>query len=230
MVFFIFCLTLSLPEKLENSIFEIPIISQNLNINNQRTTSAKSINLQIIRKLIEYFFKNAYVKAFFTLTVLKIFLLEGRLVLPPAQRDTGNEKVTFSMENPKKCFAFVEMASKVVDLFFLFCLTLSVPEKLKNSIFEIPIIPHTLNINNQRTTSTRSINLHIITKAYRILSKKCFCEGNVYFTVFEILLFEGRSVLVRAQRGTGSESVNIYTALNLSTSFHSQKPKDKVFS
>ena len=26
--------------------------------------------------------------------------------------------------------------------------TFSVPEKLKNSIFEIPIIPKTLNINN----------------------------------------------------------------------------------
>ena len=45
-------LTLLVPKKLKNSIFEIPIIPQTLNINNQRTTSAKSINLVIIRKLI----------------------------------------------------------------------------------------------------------------------------------------------------------------------------------
>ena len=28
--------------------------------------------------------------------------------------------------------------------FFVFCLNLSVPKKMKNSIFEIPIIPQTL--------------------------------------------------------------------------------------
>ena len=41
-------------------------------------------------------------------------------------------------------------------------LTLSVPEKLKNSIFETPIIAKTLNNNNLRTTSAKSINLHTI--------------------------------------------------------------------
>ena len=35
--------------------------------------------------------------------------------------------------------------------FLLFCLTLSVPKKLKNSIFEIPIIPQTLKINNRES-------------------------------------------------------------------------------
>ena len=43
-------------------------------------------------------------------------------------------------------------------------LILSVLEKLKNSIFEIPIIPQTLNINKWRTTSVKSINLNIIRK------------------------------------------------------------------
>ena len=33
-------------------------------------------------------------------------------------------------------------------IFFLFCLTLSVLAKLKNSISEIPIIPQILNTNN----------------------------------------------------------------------------------
>ena len=41
---------------------------------------------------------------------------------------------------------------EVLTVFFLlFCLTLSVPKKLKNSIFEIPIIPQTLKINNRES-------------------------------------------------------------------------------
>ena len=47
----------------------------------------------------------------------------------------------------------------MVFKFFEFCLTLSVPQKLKNSIFEIPIITKTLNINNLRATKAKSINL-----------------------------------------------------------------------
>ena len=50
-------LTLSVPEILENSIFVRPVIPQTLNVNNLRTTSAKSINLHTIRKLTEYSLK-----------------------------------------------------------------------------------------------------------------------------------------------------------------------------
>ena len=57
-------LTLSVPEKLKKSIFEMPIIPQTFNINNLRPTSAKSINLHTIRKLTEYFLKNVRVKAY----------------------------------------------------------------------------------------------------------------------------------------------------------------------
>ena len=57
-------LTLSVPEKLKNSIFEMPIIPQIFNINNLRPTSAKSINLDTIRKLTEYFLKNVREKAY----------------------------------------------------------------------------------------------------------------------------------------------------------------------
>ena len=46
------------------------ITPQTLNINNLRTTSAKSISLHTIRKLIEYYFKNLSVKAMLTLTIL----------------------------------------------------------------------------------------------------------------------------------------------------------------
>ena len=44
--------------KMKSSIFEILIIPQTLNISNERTTSAKPINLDIIRKLIKYSLKN----------------------------------------------------------------------------------------------------------------------------------------------------------------------------
>ena len=44
--------------KLKNSIFEMLIIPQTLNINNSRTTRAKYISLHTIRKLIEYSLKN----------------------------------------------------------------------------------------------------------------------------------------------------------------------------
>ena len=51
-------LTLSVPEKLENWIFKMLVVTQTLNINNLRTTSAKSIILHAIRKLVEYSLKN----------------------------------------------------------------------------------------------------------------------------------------------------------------------------
>ena len=87
-------------------------------------------------------------------------------------------------------------------------LTLSVLEKSKNSIFEIPVILQSLNINNQRTTCTKSISLDITGKLIEYSLKK-FCKFDVYFVVFKILLFEGRSVLSPAQRGTGRKRVKI---------------------
>ena len=62
-------------------IFEIPITPQTLNINNWRTASAKSISLDIIRKLIEYSLKEGVVKAMFALIFSEILLLDARLVL-----------------------------------------------------------------------------------------------------------------------------------------------------
>ena len=56
-------LTVSVTEKLKNSIFEIPTITQTLNINNLGTTSAKSLNLHTIRKLAEYSLKNVVAEA-----------------------------------------------------------------------------------------------------------------------------------------------------------------------
>ena len=95
-------ITLSVPKKLKNSIFEIPIIPQTLNINNQRTTSAKSVNLQIIRKLIEYSLKKVHVKAMFSFSVFEILLFQCRLLLSTALRGTRSERVKFSVQNQKK--------------------------------------------------------------------------------------------------------------------------------
>ena len=61
---------------------------------------------------------------------------------------------------------------------FKLILTLSVPQKLKNFIFEIPIIPQILSINNWRTKVQDLSTYEPIT-----------------LTVFEILWFESRPVL-----------------------------------
>ena len=52
--FSVFSLILSVLKNLKNSNFEKPIIPQTLHINNLRTTSAKSVNLDTLRKLIKY--------------------------------------------------------------------------------------------------------------------------------------------------------------------------------
>ena len=67
-------LTLSVPEKSKNTIFEIPIIPQTLN------AIAKSINLLIIRKLIKYSLKKDFLKAMFTLSDFEILLFEARSI------------------------------------------------------------------------------------------------------------------------------------------------------
>ena len=92
--YFRYCLcslSLSVPEKMKNSIFEMSIITQILNINNLRTTSAK-IYLHTNRKLVEHYLKNVTTKAMFTLTGLDILLSEGRSALRPAQRGTGSQR------------------------------------------------------------------------------------------------------------------------------------------
>ena len=110
----------------------------------------------------------------FTPTVFEVLLFEGRLVLAPTQWGTESKRVKFSVKNQKNIRLLLKLLKKLltyklrtfqmVSNFFFFCLTFSVPEKLKNLIFEIPITPQTLSINKQRTTSAKSIKLHIIRK------------------------------------------------------------------
>ena len=67
---------------------------------------------------------------------------------------------------------------------FLFCLTLSVWEKLRISIFKMPIITKTLNINKMRTTSVEDIKLHSIRKLFEYSLKHFMSKDNVYSSRF----------------------------------------------
>ena len=71
----------------------IPIIPNILNINNLGSSSENFIILDITRKLIKYYFKNASDKAMFTLIVFEISLFEGKSVLWPAQWAAGSARV-----------------------------------------------------------------------------------------------------------------------------------------
>ena len=90
-------------EKLKNSIFEIPIIPQTL-----RITSAKSINLNIIRKLI----KKCRVKAkcfWFTLTIFKILLFKCRSHTVGYRQEQKGKILT---ENQKNVWLLLELLEK----------------------------------------------------------------------------------------------------------------------
>ena len=91
---------------MQKSIFEITIVPQTLNINNLRAPSEKSVNVDIIRKLIEYSLENINVKTTFSFTVLKILLFRGRFVLAPALHGAGSKRLTFSVKKLKKMFHF----------------------------------------------------------------------------------------------------------------------------
>ena len=152
----------------------------------------------------------------FTLTVFEILQFEVRSVLSPAQQSTGSERVKLPVKNQKNIRNLFKVLEKwliyklrrfwMVFKFFWFCVTLSVPQKIKNSIFEMPVILQTLNINNLRTTSAKSINLHTIRKLIEYSLKKPTAKAMFTLTSFEILLSEVRSLLSPAQRGTRAEN------------------------
>ena len=88
-----------------------------------------------------------------------------------------------------------------------FCLTLSVMEKSKSSIFYMSKVSETLKISNLRTTIAKSFNLHTIRKL--IDYKKCSVKAMITLEVFEILLSKGRLALSPTQWGTGSRTVKV---------------------
>ena len=83
----------------KNLIFAIPIIPQTLNINNQKTTSA--------RKLIEL--SSIALNAMSCFTVFKIQLFEYRLMFSPSQLGTGSKRVQVSVKKTQKCELFDEI-------------------------------------------------------------------------------------------------------------------------
>ena len=106
------CLTRLLLEKLKNSIFEIPIIPQALNINNYRIASESLstwISLEILSNTL---LKNLWSKTMFTITAFEKLLLEVRLLLSPDQWGTGSEKVKFSMKKLKNIRLLLKLLEK----------------------------------------------------------------------------------------------------------------------
>ena len=61
--------------------------------------------------------------------------------------------------------------------------------KIEKSIFEIPIIPQTLNIKNLRTTSARFINLHTIKKRIEYSSKKVLQGQSLVLSLLPFLRY-----------------------------------------
>ena len=79
--------------KLKNSIFEIPVILQTLNIH------YRVYQPECHKKAYRISFKNFFVKAMFTLTVFKILMFKGRLVLWPTQCVTRSERVKWKTQH-----------------------------------------------------------------------------------------------------------------------------------
>ena len=69
------------------------VIPKTLKIDNFRTTSSNSINLDTIRKLMEYSLRKIFVKAIFTLTIFEILLIECRSVSHQSRGAKRGKKV-----------------------------------------------------------------------------------------------------------------------------------------
>ena len=139
--FLFYQLTLSIPGKLKNLIFGILIILQTLNIYNKRTTSTCSINLNIIRKFIEYSLQDACLKIVSNLIVFEIFLFDGRPVLAPTKWGTGSKRARFSVENHTDVRRLLKLLETLLTYevrkfwmafnFFEFCLPLQYRKNCK---------------------------------------------------------------------------------------------------
>ena len=123
--FFLFCLTLSVTEKLKNSISEMPIITQTLNINNLRTTSAKSINVDTIRKLVEYCLKNLMARVTLFLSFWRYCSLKVGLYCDPPSAAQGEEVLMtkFSKQSIQKVLVSQLEELEILNLYLLISLS-----------------------------------------------------------------------------------------------------------
>ena len=78
---------------------------------------------------------------------------------------------------------------------FLFFFNYFSTGKFDKRDFEMPIIPQTLNINNMRTASAKSINLHNIRKLIEYSLKKNCVKATLTLIVSEIFMYKGSWVL-----------------------------------
>ena len=153
----------------------------------------------------------------FTLTVFQILLSKGRSVLWPTHWSTRTESLKVSVKNQKYIPNLFKLLEKwltyrmsrfwMVFKHFWYCWTLSVPQKLKNSIFEMPINTQNLNINNLRTLNPKFIKLHTIRKPVEWFLKNSLTKTMFTLIIFEILLSQERSVLLLVKLSTGSKAL-----------------------
>ena len=73
----------------------------------------------------------------------------------------------------------------------------------------MPIISQILNINNFRTKSAKSINLHTIRNVIQYLFKNVSLKAMLTLTIFDIPLFKGSLVLLPTQESTSSKRVKV---------------------
>ena len=82
----------------------------------------------------------------------------------------------------------------------------------------MPIIPQTLKMNNLRSTRAKSINLHTIITLTEYSFLKILGKATFTLSVFEILLFECRSVFKSKVstwvQGAKEIMVEIFTIIN----------------
>ena len=81
-------------KKLKNSIFEMSVIRQNLNINNLRTTTAKVYQPAYHYKACLIFLRKCSARVMFALLVFEMLLSQGRSILRPTQQGTWRERVS----------------------------------------------------------------------------------------------------------------------------------------
>ena len=114
----------------------------------------------------------------FTFNNFRILLSRGSSVLWPACNSITFQQICWNL---LKSDWITSLGVFEWSLnFFWFCLTLSVPEKTKDLIFEMLIVTQTININNLRTTSTKSFNLHTIRELVEYSLKYFLSKINVY--------------------------------------------------
>ena len=112
-IFLKLCSIFSVVEKVKNSVFENPIISQTLSIKNYiKIKNVETISLHIIRNLMKKSFKMLLVETMFTLTVFQILLFEVFLVLRPTQRFPGIKLVKFNWKTKKNVRLLVVFLKK----------------------------------------------------------------------------------------------------------------------